>query len=273
MTGMRADTLSARANRVGAMVLRHWYLLRHSWPRVLELVYWPSVQMLMWGFLQTHLSQSTGNIALVAGTFIGAVLLWDVLFRGQLGFSISFLEEMWARNLGHLMMTPLRPAEFATALMAMSVIRVSIGFVPVTFLAILFFGFNLWELGLALVAFFLNLLLTSWSIGLVVCGLVLRHGLGAENFAWSIAFVLLPICCVFYPLEALPWGLRLVAQALAPTYVFEGMRALLVEQVFHADLMLRALALNALYFALASLAFARFFNASRRAGTLLQIGE
>ena len=45
------------------------------------------------------------------------MLLWDILFRGQLGFSISFLEEMWSRNLGNLMMSPLRPVEFITALM------------------------------------------------------------------------------------------------------------------------------------------------------------
>ena len=133
--------------RVGAMVLRHWYLLSSSWPRVLDLIYWPAVQMLMWGFLQHYVSQNSGFFAQAAGTFIGAVMLWDILFRGQLGFSISFLEEMYARNLGNLMMSPLRPAEFVAALMIQSVIRLSIGMVPVSLLAIAFFGFNLWGLG------------------------------------------------------------------------------------------------------------------------------
>ncbi|MCB1473026.1 MAG: ABC transporter permease [Rhodobiaceae bacterium] len=255
------------------MVQRHWYLLRHSWPRALELVYWPTVQMLMWGFLQAWLSRTTGSAATAAGAFIGGILLWDVLFRGQLGFSITFLEEMWARNLGHLMMTPLRPGEFVASLMVMSVIRVAIGFVPVTLLAIWFFGFNLWTLGLALVAFFANLFLTSWSIGLVVSGLVLRNGLGAENLAWSLIFLLLPLCCVYYPLETLPGWLQAVSLCLAPTYVFEGMRALLLDHAYRADLMLRALALNAIYFTLACAAFSRLFAAARRTGALLQIGE
>ena len=92
------------------MVLRYWYLLRSSWPRLLELIYWPAVQMLMWGFLQTYSRRTAGFFAQAGGTFIGAVMLWDILFRGQLGFSISFLEEMYARNLGNLMMSPLRPA-------------------------------------------------------------------------------------------------------------------------------------------------------------------
>src|ERR1700741_4284262 len=128
--------------RVAAMVLRYWYLLRSSWPRLLDLIYWPAVQMLMWGFLQLYISQNAGSFFVRAGgTFIGAVLLWDILFRGQLGFSLSFLEEMWSRNLGNLMMSPLRPFEFIAALMVMSVVRLAIGAVPVTLLAIAFFGF------------------------------------------------------------------------------------------------------------------------------------
>ena len=95
--------------RIGAMMLRYWYLLRSSWPRLLDLVYWPTVQMVTWGFLQYYITTNAGFFARAGGTFIGAVLLWDILFRGQLGFSISFLEEMWSRNLGNLMMSPLRP--------------------------------------------------------------------------------------------------------------------------------------------------------------------
>ena len=158
--------------RVAAMMLRYWYLLRSSWPRLIELIYWPTVQMVTWGFIQFYVMQNGGLLARAGGTLIGAVLLWDILFRGQLGFSISFLEEMWSRNIGNLMMSPLRPAEFIIALMVMSVVRLSIGAVPVTFLAIAFFGFNLYGLGLALVAFFFNLMLTSWAIGIFVSGLI-----------------------------------------------------------------------------------------------------
>src|SRR6185437_12898767 len=133
--------------RVAAIVLRHWYLLKSSWPRVFDLMYWPTVQMLMWGFLQMYMMQNSSFFVRAAGTFIGAVMLWDTLFRGQLGFSISFLEEMYSRNIGNLMMSPLRPFEFVAALMIMSVIRLAIGMIPVSLLAIAFFGFNLWGLG------------------------------------------------------------------------------------------------------------------------------
>ncbi len=260
-------------NRVFAMVRRYWYLLRSSWPRILDLIYWPTVQMLMWGFLQVYVSQQSGMFAQAGGVFIGAVLLWDILFRGQLGFSISFLEEMYAHNLGNLMMSPLRPVEFIAALMIMSIVRLSIGMVPVTLLAIAFFGFNLWSLGLALVAFFVNLILTSWAIGIFVAGLLLRNGMGAESLAWTIMFLFLPLTCVYYPVAVLPDFLHYVAWSLPPTYVFEGMRALLIDHVFRGDLMLEAFVFNVVLFAAASFAFLKLLQSARMQGSLLQTGE
>jgi ABC-2 type transport system permease protein len=260
-------------NRIGAMVRRYWYLLSSSWPRILDLVYWPTVQMLMWGFLQMYVAQNAGFFARAGGVFIGSVLLWDILFRGQLGFSISFLEEMYARNLGNIMMSPLRPVEFVAALMIMSVIRLSIGMIPVSLLAIAFFGFNVWSLGLALVAFFINLILTSWSVGIFVSGLLLRNGLGAESMAWTIMFLFLPLTCVYYPVAVLPGWLQYVAWSLPPTYVFEGMRALLIDHVFRTDLMLEAFAFNIVLFAAASFAFVKLLVSAREHGSLLQTGE
>jgi ABC-2 type transport system permease protein len=269
--GKAAVAFSPR--RVAAMMLRYWYLMRSSWPRLLDLVYWPTVQMITWGFLQYYIANNAGFFARAGGTFIGAVLLWDILFRGQLGFSISFLEEMWSRNLGNLMMSPLRPLEFIAALMVMSVVRLAVGAVPVTFLAIAFFGFNLYGLGFALVAFFFNLMLTSWAIGIFVSGLILRNGMGAENFAWSIMFIFMPLTCVYYPVTTLPVWLQPVAWLLPPTYVFEGMRTLLIQKVFRVDLMLDSLALNAVFFAAGLFAFLKLLQSARRHGSLMQSGE
>src|SRR5262249_28777276 len=134
-----AKAITFAPHRIAAMVLRYLYLLRSSWTRLLELIYWPAVQLFVWGFLQFYIAQNSGFFARASGVFIAAVLMWDVLFRGQLGFSVSFLEEMWSRNLANLMISPLRPVEFVCALMIMSILRLAIGMVPVTLLAIAFF--------------------------------------------------------------------------------------------------------------------------------------
>lgn len=273
MSRRHNSAVACSARRISAMMLRHWYLLRSSWPRLLDLIYWPTVQMVTWGFLQYYIATNAGFFARAGGTFIGAVLLWDILFRGQLGFSISFLEEMYSRNLGNIMMSPLRPFEFIISLMVISIVRLSLGAVPVTFLAIAFFGFNLYSFGLALVAFFFNLMLTSWAVGIFVSGLILRNGMGAENLAWSIMFLFMPLTCVYYPVETLPTWLQPVAWLLPPTYVFEGMRALVIDKVFRPDLMLEALALNALWFAAGAFGFLQLLRSARRQGSLMQSGE
>jgi len=260
-------------HRIGAMILRYWYLLISSWPRLLELVYWPALQIVTWGFLQTYIAENAGFFARAGGTFIGAIILWDILFRGQLGFSISFLEEMWARNLGNLMMSPLKPIEFLISLMIMSLIRLAIGVIPMTLLAMFFFHFNFYSLGLPLIAFFCNLIFTSWSLGIFVSGLVLRNGLGAESIVWTLMFGILPLACVYYPVSVLPHWLQYVAWALPPTYVFEGMRALLIDHVFRADLMVDALLINAVLFIVSFAIFLGLLNSARRAGSLLQGGE
>lgn len=262
--------------RVGAMMLRYLYLLRSSWLRALDAVYWPTVQMLTWGVLQTYFAavgpaqSASGRLA---GTLIGAVLLWDILLRAQQGFTFSFLEEIWSRNLANLMISPLRISEFVAALMAMSLIRLAVSVVPVTFLAMALFGFNIWGLGAAFGAFFVALALFAWSVGLIVCGMLMRYGLGAENLAWSLMFVVQPLGCVYYPVAALPAWLQPIALALPATHVFEGLRGVLIDHVFRLELLERALALDAVYIALSLLAFSRLLAISRRAGSLLQTGE
>jgi ABC-2 type transport system permease protein len=260
-------------HRIGAMLLRHWYLLTSSWPRLLEMVYWPALTLISWGFLQNYISGNASFFAKAGGTLIGAIILWDILFRGQLGFSMSFLEEMWSRNLGNLMMSPLTPFEFLLSLMIMSLIRLAIGVVPMAVMAAVFFNFNVFGLGLALVAFFCNLILTSWAVGIIVSGLVVRNGMGAESLAWTLVFILLPLACVYYPVSVLPTWLQWVAWLLPPTYVFEGMRALMIDKVFRADLMIEALAINAGLFVVAIVVFVALLNSARSHGKLIQSGE
>ena len=117
----------ASLRRIGALVLRHLYLFRKSWPRVISLAYYPTVTLIMWAFVTVYLAPSNNMLRDAPGLFIGAVLLWDILFRGQLGVSLSFFEEMYSRNLGNLFVSPLRPWELIVGQLVMSVIRTLIG--------------------------------------------------------------------------------------------------------------------------------------------------
>jgi len=259
--------------RVWAMLLRYLYILRSSWPRTIELLYWPTLQMLIWGFMSQFLRSNSSYVAQAFGVLLGAVMLWDLLFRSQLGLTISFLEEMWARNLGQLFVTPLRPYEWLLSLLAMSVIRVTIGIVPAALLAIPLYHYSIFAMGLPLVAFLAVLMAMGWALGLAICGGILRHGMGAESLAWTVIFALAPLSCIYYPVTTLPYWLRPLAWVLPSTYVFEGMRAVLFGQNFRTDYFLSAIGLDLIYLAFGATIFFIAFRDARRRGALLQMGE
>jgi ABC-2 type transport system permease protein len=267
-------TLSPPLRRIRAMLYRHAWLLLGSWPRLLDLVYWPTVQMVLWGFITLFLVGQSGWVAQAAGVFLSAVLLWDTLFRGQLGVSLCFLEEMYARHLGHLFISPLRPAELVIANFLVSLMRVLIGVGGAALLAIPLFHFSLiGSLGWAIIPFFAVMMLFGWAIGLIIAGLVIRLGLGAESLAWAAIFFIQPFSAVYYPIDVLPVSVRWIAWLLPSAPVFEGMRAVVVEHRFDSGLFVQAVGVLAVWLLVGGAAFTLLFQSARRRGLLLQTGE
>ena len=235
----------AAARRIWGLMYRHLALYRRSWPRLLELAYWPVLQMCIWGFTANFLAARIGSGAVIAGaTLLGGVLLWEVALRSQMGVAISFLEEMWSRNLGHVFVSPMRPWELVSALILMSVIRMLAGVLPAILVAWALYAFNLFSLGVVVVLFFINLMIMGWSVALGVVSLILRHGAGAEALAWSVLFGLTPFSAVFYPVAVLPLVLQPIALALPSAHVFEGMRGVLLDGVVRWDHLAWAFGLN-----------------------------
>ncbi|MBL6597450.1 MAG: ABC transporter permease [Alphaproteobacteria bacterium] len=269
----RAPVPGFSTRRIMAMVRRHYYLLRGSLPRILEMAYWPTVQMVIWGFVTQFFMGHSSWVANAAGILIGAVLLWDLLFRSQIGFSMCFLEEMWSRNLGHLFVSPLKPSEFVIAMMVMSLLRGIIGLLPSWVLAYVFFEFSVFSYGPGIVAFFSCLFVMGWGLGMAVIALVLRFGLGAESLAWVAIFAFAPISAVYYPVSTLPEWLQIVAWCTPSAYVFEGMRAVFIDGVFRTDLLMGAIGVNLVYLAIGAGLFAWSFASARQHGRLLQMGE
>jgi ABC-2 type transport system permease protein len=271
---MRRGHALASARRVWGLMYRHLALCRRSWPRLLELAYWPVLQMCIWGFTASFLAMRAGSaVAVAGGVLLGGVLLWEVALRSQMGVAVSFLEELWSRNLGHVFVSPLRPWELVSALLGISVIRMLIGVVPAVLLAWLLYAFDLFSIGPVIVLFFANLIIMGWWVAFGVVSLILRHGVGAEALAWSLLFGLTPFSAVFYPVSVLPAAMRPVALALPSAHVFEGMRGVMLSGVIRWDHLAWAFGLNVVWMVAAVLVFARQFREARVRGALLNIGE
>ena len=265
--------VSGSLQRIWALVMRHIYIWRSSVMRLVDSIYWPAVQMVMWGFMTQYLLPQASFVAQAAGVLLSGLLLWEVVVRGNLSLSIAFLEEMWSRNLGHLFVSPIRSWEMATGIIIAALLRTLLGLVPVSLMAWAFFGYSIYSLGLPLVAFFAILQMFSWSIGLAMSGMIMRVGQSAESFAWAAVFILMPVSGVYYPVSVLPHWLQVISYGLPPAYVFEGMRAILAEQTVHWDMLGIAFGLSVVYLVIGFQIFQWFFRLSRRAGTLLGQGE
>ncbi len=269
----RVTGAAASVMRIRAVLRRHAYLIVKSWTRIVSMMYYPTVTMVVWAFVTLYLAPTNNFLRDAPGFFIGAVLLWDVLFRGQLGVSLTFIEELYARNLGNLFVSPLTLPEFIAGQLAMSILRALIGVGGACVFAYLLFRFSIFSLGLPLIAFFINLLVFGWGIGLAMSGMIMRLGLGAEELAWAAIFVVAPVSGVYYPIAVLPGWMQAVAWATPSAYVFEGMRGVLLHGVFRWDIFWAAAALNLVYLALGAAVFAWAVRYARNHGTLLQMGE
>jgi ABC-2 type transport system permease protein len=262
-----------KVHRIMALVSRHLYLYRRSLPRIMEIFYWPFLDLVIWGFITLYLARFQSQIPGFVTFFLGALILWDILFRSQQGITISFLEEIWARNLMNLFASPLKPSEFLAATMVMSIFKVTCVSIVMAVCAALFYSYNIFMIGLWLLPFVLNLVVTGWIVGVFTTSLIMRFGQEAEVLAWSMVFLFQPISCVFYPLDVLPEWLKMIAWVNPATHVFEGMRAVLSTSSRPVVNLLWASGLNVLLLVVVILWFHRTFAYCKEEGLLVRVGE
>ncbi len=260
-------------HRITAIFLRQIYLYKRSLPRLMEIFYWPFLDLLLWGFISLYLVRYQKDLPNFVAFFLGALILWDILFRSQLGISVSFLEDIWARNFLNLFVSPLRPSEYIVSLMIVSTVKIVLAGAIMSLLAWVFYSFNIFLLGLSLLPFLLSLVALGWAIGIFTLSLILRFGQQAEVLAWGIALLFQPVSAVFYPVSVLPPFLRNVARAVPSSYVFEGMRDVITSGRLPWEKLLWAGGLNVLYLAAGFLFFYQIFRTVKKKGLLARIGE
>ena len=260
-------------HRMYALSLRHIYLIKSSFPRILDLIYWPTIQIVLWGFISKFFTLYSDFYNHTIGIILSCAILYDFLFRSSISFNMLFLEEIWSRNFTNLFVAPLKVSEIITALTVTALLRTLIGIVPAILLATPFFGISLFTLGPSLILLFLSLYLFGITLGLLVTSGLLRYGPAFENIAWSSLFLLAPLGCVYYPLSILPEWLQILAKFLPLVYIFEEARSILINNTVNYSNIISALTLNLVYFASAVLIFYTSFDGARKKGTLINVGE
>lgn len=257
-----------RLSAVAAIALRQFYLLRGNAVRLLPMVAWVAIDMVLWGFISRYLSAVTGPRVNFVASLLGAVLLWDFLGRVMQGVTTAFFEDVWSRNFLNVFATPLRISEYLTGLVVTGICTSLLGLAAMLGLATTVFGLSFLGYGAALAPFVMILFLTGVSLGVFGAAIVLRFGPASEWLIWPIPSLLSPFAGVFYPLATLPGWMQAISHGLAPSYVFEGMRAIVSGRPAPWDGLAVAGGLCALYLVAACVTFAAVYRFALRTGLI-----
>ena len=260
-------------NKVYALGLRHMYLISNSLPRIIDLIYWPTVQIFLWGFISKFFTLNSEYYSNTVGIILTAAILYDFLFRVSISFNMMFLEEIWSRNFTNLFIAPIKISEIVASLTFTAILRALIGMVPAAIIAIPLFGVSVFKLGMPLLFLLLALYLFGITLGLLVTSGLLRFGPSFENIAWASLFFLAPLGCIYYPIEILPNSLQIIAKGLPLVHIFEEMRSILISGNVNYFDIIKSISISIVYFILGVIVFYVSFLGAKVRGTLINMGE
>ena len=260
-------------NKIFALSLRHLYLIKGSFPRILDLIYWPTIQIFLWGFISKFFTLSSSFYNNTVGIILSAAILYDFLFRSSISYNMMFLEEIWSRNFTNLFIAPIKLSEIIAALTLTAILRTLIGLVPAALLAIPFFGVSIFKIGAPLIFLLVTLYIFGVTLGLLVTAGLVRFGPSFENIAWASLFFLAPLGCIYYPIEILPIWLQFLAKLLPLVYIFEEMRNILIYDIINFSQILKAIFISFVYFLIGVAVFYLSYDGAKNRGTLINMGE
>ena len=260
-------------NKIFALSLRHVYLIKGSFPRILDLIYWPTIQIFLWGFISKFFTLNSSYFENTVGIILSAAILYDFLFRSSISYNMMFLEEIWSRNFTNLFIAPIKISEIIAALTITAIFRTLIGLVPAALLAIPLFGVSIFKIGIPLIFLLITLYIFGVTLGLLVTSGLVRFGPSFENIAWASLFFLAPLGCIYYPIEILPGWLQIIAKLLPLVHIFEEMRNVLIHDIVNYYQIFKAIIISFIYFIFGIIVFYLSYEGAKNRGTLINIGE
>ena len=266
-----------KLHRIFAIVMRHLYLYSRSYDRLTDSIYWPVMDIVVWGITSRWIMQSQNTIPNLALMILTGLVFWQIVWRANYEISVNLLEEFWNQNLVNLFSTPLHVSEWIAAVMTLGFIKMlftaAVGIIAVW----LMYALNIFTVGWMIIPFFALLLMSGWFMGFLGAAFIIYYGQRVQTLAWTMGFLFAPFSAVYYPLESLPRWVQSIAQWLPTTYVFEGMRAILFagdsgvagingSNTILIEMLMKSLVLNIVYLTLSLMFFVFMFRKSREKG-------
>jgi len=252
-------------SRVKGIFFRHFFANIRGVHGLSDLFYWPFVDILLWGLTAIWM-ETQNSVASLPLILMTGLIFWQVIWRGAIDFSVGLLQEFWTRNLSNLFSTPLKISEWCLGIISLSILKLIITIVFGGIVVYLLYALNVFTIGAYFLPFTALLILFGWTVGFLASALIIYWGHQVESLAWMIPFIFAPFSAVFYPVNVLPQWAQTIAWCLPTTYIFEGMRKILGQEVFPMNFFVSSLVLNLIYFSLSFLLFMKMFKKSLNKG-------
>lgn len=254
-------------HRIYAIILRNFFAFRRNLDRLADSFYWPTIDLLMWGLTSQFFTMMGGGNNVILFVLSGLVM-WLILWKSQYEISVNLLDELWNRNLINLFVSPLTFTEWLASSLIIGIIKVILSFLFAILLAYLLYTVKIFEYGFQLLPFMLILLLSGWTVGFTVTGLILRYGTKIQAFCWTLVWVFGPFSAIYYPVSILPNWAQQVSKFIPMSYAFEGMRGVLATGTIDYQKIAIGLGLVGIYLTLALIFVYKSFGKVMQKGLL-----
>lgn len=249
-----------KLHRIYAIILRFMYLFRHSYDRLADAFYWPTLDLLLWGITSSYFKSYAPGVPQIVLIILSGILLWIIVWRGQYEITVGVLEDLWNRNLVNIFVAPLKFSEWIISLIIMGIIKAVLSFSFALLVAFILYKINVFTLGFYLIPFALLLILSGWWIGFAISGIILRYGTRIQTLAWIAPWIISPFSAIYYPVSALPDWAQKVSLFIPTSYVFEGAREVIGKGILDPNKLYISFFLNIIYIILSLIFLKRSFN-------------
>lgn len=254
--------------RICGVILRNLYTFRRNYDRWFDAFYWPAIDLVMWGITSSFIAQNRSDSTEILFTIVAGLTFWYLVIRSQYETNVALLEDIWSRNLINIFVSPITFYEWLLGVISVGIIKASITFVTAVVLSFTLYKINILSMGITIVPYFILLLMTGWWISFLIAACIFRFGVRVQTFAWTLSFLLVPFSGVYYPLSVLPGWAQEIGKYLPTSYVFEGIRQMITQQVFDVQKVIISFVLNIIYLILSIVILKKSFTFLLRRGVL-----
>ncbi len=249
-----------KIHKIYGVFLRYVYLQKHSFDRLSDAFYWPTIDLVVWGLTSAYLKSLIDDQIPVVMLIVSGIIFWYIIWRAQYELTVNLLEEMWDKNLINTFVSPIKFSEWVISLLVLGGIKAFISLLFTASIAFLLYKIQIFSLGIYLIPFMGLLILNGWAVGFFVTGIIFRYGSRIQTLAWAMVALISPFCAIYYPVSSLPEWAQLIASIVPASYVFEGMRQVLEQGAINNNYLYLSLLLNVLYIILALMYLKRSFK-------------